>query len=152
MSKRLTEEQKAANKAARMLKQEKKSWAIYKRWQGENIGQIRAGQEIRSFKEFQTIYNDESVKRDLRVIKNEVRYLTDYNTYRRARKAYREQMRDVEGWEFDESEFNRQMSTRELAALIQTSIEEFREKRLQDDPNMIKAQLAKEVSAYFFGS
>ena len=92
MSKRLTAETKAKNKQARMRAQERKSWNLYKKWQGENIASIRPGQEIRTFDEFRAIYNDESVGRRIAKIKYEVQYQVSGKTFRTLKKRYMQEM------------------------------------------------------------
>ena len=152
MSKRLTAETKAKNKQARMRAQERKSWNLYKKWQGENIASIRPGQEIRTFDEFKAIYTDESVGRRLAKIKYEVQYQVSGKTFRTLKKRYMQEMEDEEGWSFDPTMFNRAMSTQELAAQIQDSIYAYRDQLLADDPSMSKKELRLKVSQYFFGS
>ena len=153
MTKRLTVEQKARNAARRKLLQEEKSWEIYKRWQGENIENIRPGQEIRNFSEFRDIYNDLSVGRRLERIKYEVQYQVSYNTYRRLQKRLRE-TRDKEDVEeiLASGEFTRKRSTQELADFIKEDINQFRDRMKLEHPTMTSKDLALLVSEYFFGS
>ena len=145
-------ETKAKNQQKRLRAQERKSWNIYKKWQGENIEKIRPGQEIRTLEEFRAIYNDESVGRRIAKIKYEVQYQVSGKTFRTLKKRYMQEMEDEEGWSFDPTMFNRAMSTQELAAQIQDSIYAYRDQLLADDPSMSKKELRLKVSQYFFGS
>lgn len=135
-------------KIRRRLTQERKSWDIYRKWQGEHIAEIRPGQEIRSFDEFQAIYNDLSVNRDLRVIKNEVRYQMSGKTYQALRKRFKEAFPE----KHVPSDFARSSSTQELAEYLRDDIDTFRAKMKNLYPEMSSKELALEVSRYFFGS
>ena len=134
--------------SSRKLTQERKSWDIYRKWQGEHIAEIRPGQEIRSFDEFQAIYNDLSVNRDLRVIKNEVRYQMSGKTYQALRKRFKEAFPEKPV----PSDFARSSSTQELAEYLRDDIDTFRAKMKNLYPEMSSKELALEVSRYFFGS
>ena len=141
---------------SRRLTQERKSWDIYRKWQGEHIAEIRPGQEIRSFDEFQAIYNDLSVNRNLRVIKNEVRYQMSGKTYKALRKRFKEAFpkkpvpykAETPGF----ADFARSSSTQELAEYLRDDIDTFRAKMKNLYPEMSSKELALEVSRYFFGS
>lgn len=133
---------------SRRLTQEHKSWDIYRKWQGEHIAEIRPGQEIRSFIEFQDIYNSGSVNRDLRVIKNEVRYQMSGKTYQALRKRFKEAFPKKS----IPSDFARSSSTQELAEYLRDDIDTFRAKMQSIYPEMNSKELALEVSRYFFGS
>lgn len=132
----------------RKLKQEHKSWQIYKKWQKEHVNEIREGQLITSLREFQMIYNDPDIGRRIKKIQDEVRYQMSYKTFNALKKSYL--MFNDEP--LDSSQFNRAMSTKELAKYIQDEIEEYRLKLKEQNPNMSKKDIALAVSNYFFGS
>lgn len=137
---------------SRKLANEKRAWAAYKKWQGENIETIRPGQEIRNFEEFRAIYNDASVGRRIDRIKYEVQYQMSGKTFARLQKRLRETRGEEAKEILASGEFTRAKSTQELAEYMQEDIEAFRKRMMEQDPTLSKAQLALLVSEYFFGS
>ena len=133
----------------RSLRQEHESWKIYKKWQKEHADQIREGQWINSLSEFKEVYNQSG--RRLRNVQYYVRFQVSQDTFRAINKQYKEDT----GMSLKQE--MRKMSTRDLAAFIQKDIEAYREQlKNAVDPETGKkltaAQIAKMVSAYFFGS
>lgn len=133
----------------RSLKQEHKSWQIYKKWQKEHASEIREGQWINSLGEFKEVYNQSG--RNLRKVEYFVRFQTSYATFNAINKQYREDTGKSLRREM------KKMSTKDLAAFIQSDIEDYRtqlKNAINPDTNerYTAAEIAKKVSTYFFGS
>lgn len=129
------------------LKNEKKAWDKYKKWQGDNLDKIRPGQEIRNFDEFQAIYNDYSINRQISRIKYEVQYQMSNKTYRTLRKRYKDTFGKTAP-----KEFSRQRSTQELAEYLKNDIDIFKQNLTLSDPTLTGKEIALLISEYFFGS
>ena len=132
------------------LKSEHKAWQIYKKWQKENIKDIREGQTITSLGEFQEIYRQAG--RRIQVIKNEVRFETSAKTYKAFASAYKERF----GTPLPRT--SRKLSTRDLAKMLNEEIKGFssgeKARLTAEGYSLTEAKrLAKlAVSRYYFGS
>lgn len=128
----------------RAIRQEHKSWQIYKKWQKENVGKIREGQEITSLMEFKEIYNE--MGRRIRNVQDAVMYQTSYKTFSNLRKTFKELYPD------EKVTFDRTMSTQEIAEIMYDDIKRFKSNYIQEHPGASSKQIAAAVSTYFFGS
>lgn len=132
------------------LKLEHKAWQIYKKWQKENIKDIREGQTITSLGEFQEIYRQAG--RRIQVIKNEVRFETSAKTYKAFASAYKERF----GTPLPRT--SRKLSTRDLAKMLNEEIKGFssgeKSRLIAEGYSLNEAKrLARlAVSRYYFGS
>lgn len=126
----------------RSTRAEHTAWQKYKTWQKEHLDEIREGQTITSLGEFKEIYRQAG--RRIALIKQEVRFQTygkTFTIFSRVYKAVTGQALSPEA---------RKKSTRELAALIQDEINQFRAEVRGMGKTAAETRLL--VSEFFFGS
>lgn len=126
----------------RSTRAEHTAWQKYKKWQKENIDEIREGQVITSLGEFKEIYRQSG--RRIAVIKQEVRFQTYGKTFSIFSRVYKAETGQALSPEA------RKKSTYELAALIQDKINQFRAEVRGMGKTAAETRLL--VSEFFFGS
>ena len=126
----------------RSTRDEHTAWQKYKKWQKEHIDEIREGQTITSLGEFKEIYRQAG--RRIALIKQEVRFQTYGKTFTVFSRVYKAETGKALSPEA------RKKSTRELAALIQDEINQFRAEMRGMGKTAAETRLL--VSQFFFGS
>ena len=126
----------------RSIRAEHTAWQKYKKWQKEHIDEIREGQTITSLGEFKEIYRQAG--RRIALIKQEVRFQTYGKTFTIFSRVYKAETGQALSPEA------RKKSTRELAALIQDKINQFRAEMRGTGKTAAETRLL--VSEFFFGS
>ena len=126
----------------RSTRAEHTAWQKYKKWQKEHIDEIREGQTITSLGEFKEIYRQAG--RRIALIKQEVRFQTYGKTFAVFSRVYKAETGKALSPEA------RKKNTRELAALIQDEINQFREEVRGMGKTAAETRLL--VSEFFFGS
>lgn len=126
----------------RSIRAEHTAWQKYKKWQKEHIDEIREGQTITSLGEFKEIYRQAG--RRISLIKQEVRFQTYGKTFTIFSRVYKAETGQALSPEA------RKKSTRELAALIQDEINQFRAEVRGMGKTAAETRLL--VSEFFFGS
>ena len=126
----------------RSTRDEHTAWQKYKKWQKEHIDEIREGQTITSLGEFKEIYRQAG--RRIALIKQEVRFQTYGKTFTIFSRVYKAETGKALSPEA------RKKSTRELAALIQDEINQFRAEMRGMGKTAAETRLL--VSQFFFGS
>lgn len=126
----------------RSTRAEHTAWQKYKKWQKEHIDEIREGQTITSLGEFKEIYRQAG--RRIALIKQEVRFQTYGKTFTIFSRVYKAETGQALSPEA------RKKSTRELAALIQDEINQFRAEVRGMGKTAAETRLL--VSEFFFGS
>lgn len=126
----------------RSIRAEHTAWQKYKKWQKEHIDEIREGQTITSLGEFKEIYRQAG--RRISLIEQEVRFQTYGKTFTIFSRVYKAETGQALSPEA------RKKSTRELAALIQDEINQFRAEVRGMGKTAAETRLL--VSEFFFGS
>ena len=126
----------------RSTRAEHTAWQKYKKWQKEHLDEIREGQTITSLGEFKEIYRQAG--RRIALIKQEVRFQTYGKTFTIFSRLYKAETGKALSPEA------RKKSTRELAALIQDKINQFRAEVRGMGKTAAETRLL--VSDFFFGS